>query len=85
VKKGCDKISHLVSNAFDRKLSWLERIEVKIHLSMCSLCNSYAQNIAMLHDVFSYIRQNNESKTPHLSSLAKERIKKALNKENEGG
>jgi len=81
VKKGCEKISHLVSDAFERKLSWLERIEVKIHLSMCSLCNSYAQNIAMLQDVSSYLRQNPKTEDIHLPSSAKARIKSRLKTE----
>jgi len=79
VNKGCDKISHLVSDSFDRKLSWLERIEVKIHLSMCSLCNSYAQNVAIMHDIFSYIRHSGESENNRLSKASKQKIKKVLN------
>ncbi|MDQ6994245.1 MAG: zf-HC2 domain-containing protein [Mariprofundaceae bacterium] len=78
MKKGCDKISHLLSDAFDRKLSWVERIEVKIHLSMCSLCHSYAQNINMMHDIFSYIRHTDMSENSQLSKLKKLEIQKAL-------
>jgi len=78
VKKGCDKISHLVSDSFDRKLSWLERIEVKIHLSMCSLCNSYAKNVTLMHDIFSYMRHSGDSENNRLSKAAKQRMKQAL-------
>ncbi|MDQ6991614.1 MAG: zf-HC2 domain-containing protein [Mariprofundaceae bacterium] len=78
MKKGCDKISHLLSDSFDRKLSWIERIEVKIHLSMCSLCSSYAQNITIMHDIFSYIRHINISENIQLSKMKKSEIQKAL-------
>ncbi|MDQ6953604.1 MAG: zf-HC2 domain-containing protein [Mariprofundaceae bacterium] len=81
MKKGCDKISHLVSDAFDRKLSWIERIEVKIHLSMCSLCRSYANNIGVMHDIFSYIRHSDESGSTRLSQAAKHKIKQILKEE----
>lgn len=78
MKKGCDKISHLVSDAFERKLSWLERIEVKIHLSMCQLCSSYARNMTMLHDVCSYIRRSDMDDNSQLPKASKQKIKYAL-------
>jgi len=79
VKKSCDKISHLVSDSFERKLSWMERIEVKIHLSMCSLCRSYAKNIALMHDLFRWIRHSDTSQQTKLSDAAKQKIKQSLN------
>jgi len=78
VKKGCDKISHLVSDALERKLSWLERIEVKIHLSMCSLCRSYAQNVTLMHDIFSYIRHASLSEDTQLPKESKSKIQQIL-------
>ncbi|MDQ6974529.1 MAG: zf-HC2 domain-containing protein [Mariprofundaceae bacterium] len=78
MNKGCDKISHLLSDSFDRKLSWIERIEVKIHLSMCALCRSYAQNVALMHDIFSYIRHINLSEDRPLPKVSKAKIQQVL-------
>jgi len=71
----------LVSDALDRKLSWVERIEVKIHLSMCSLCSSYAKNVSMMHDIFSMIRNSDEEKNSQIPENTKQKIKKVLHEQ----
>lgn len=37
----CKKATYLVSKKEENKLSWLERIQLRGHLVMCSLCRKF--------------------------------------------
>lgn len=47
----CKEATRLMSAARDRSLSLGERFSLRLHLTMCSGCLNYDQQIAFLHKV----------------------------------
>jgi len=79
--RSCDQITRLLSDGMERPLTWMERIEIKIHISMCTLCRSYEHNVHRLHDILSYMREHDEARHSGLSRSDKARLKARLKKE----
>jgi len=74
----CKEISKLISESLDRELPLRERIGVKFHLMMCSLCRTYNRQ---MHALRSTIHRSSDAVPPeHLSPEARKRIKKSLSK-----
>ena len=44
----CKQASLLLSEAEDRQLSLLERVKLRLHLSVCDACTRFSQQIAFL-------------------------------------
>ena len=44
----CKEVTHLVSEAQDRKLTVSERLQLEMHLAMCSGCRSFKNQMAFL-------------------------------------
>lgn len=44
----CKKVTHLLSEAQDRKLSLPERAHLELHLAMCSGCRNYKYQMRFL-------------------------------------
>ncbi len=76
--RSCDKITRLLSDGMERPLTWMERIEIKIHISMCTLCRSYEHNVRRLHDILSYMREHDANRSSGLSKSNQARLKAGL-------
>lgn len=44
----CKQASKLVSQSLDRPLSWTERWQLKLHLSICNACRRFAKQLKLL-------------------------------------
>ena len=47
----CQQITRLLSDAQERKLSLKERAVLRIHVTMCSGCRNFAQQMGDLRDI----------------------------------
>lgn len=76
----CKHVSPLFSYAYDRKLSLLEKLRVRLHLYTCGACLNYVSNLKFMHEVFRAQEDDPESEKiqASLSSESKERIKQTL-------
>jgi predicted anti-sigma-YlaC factor YlaD len=54
----CKKMTYLVSQQLDRKLTTRERVMLRFHLMMCSGCRNFESNLAFLRTV---CRQTSEA------------------------
>ncbi|MBI2194139.1 MAG: zf-HC2 domain-containing protein [Planctomycetes bacterium] len=67
----------------DRRLPFLQRIEVRIHLMMCKVCARYRRQVLLLREAFRrYAARVEETELPSAAALppdARDRIKRALN------
>ena len=43
--KNCQEIARLVSEGRDRELSFYQRLSVRMHLAMCSMCRRFAKQL----------------------------------------
>ncbi len=75
----CKETSLLVSQSLDRRLSWRERIALRMHLLVCDACRSFADQAAFLRTAARrFGRGANASEQPRLSSSARKRIAREL-------
>lgn len=44
----CKEITHLLSDAQDRKLGWHERMRLRVHLSFCRGCRNFGRQLSIL-------------------------------------
>ncbi len=44
----CKEVSHLVSQGLDRRLGWLERTRLRLHLAICDGCTNFSKQMAFL-------------------------------------
>ncbi len=72
----CKEVSTLVSESLDHSLPLRQRMGVRFHLMMCSMCRTYKKQTLQLRDAMrTYARRE---PTEHLSKEARQRIKNAL-------
>jgi predicted anti-sigma-YlaC factor YlaD len=76
----CKDISKLVSQSLDRKLPLRLRMEIRLHLMMCSICRTYRKRLFFIHNLLqrpeSLSAETDHSR--HLSPEAESRIKAVL-------
>lgn len=52
----CKEASEIISTALERKLTLSEWLNLKMHLSLCSKCRNYSQNIRVIEDILQRLR-----------------------------
>lgn len=74
----CKEVSLLVSQSLDRRLSWRERLGVRLHLLMCEACTRFALQMRFLRTAMCRVRSDTLPADTRLSPQARERITQAL-------
>ncbi len=57
----CNKATEMVEKEKVTKITWVEKIKLKLHLSVCKVCQSYKTNSDLMDSFFEKenINQNN--------------------------
>ena len=77
----CKQVTRLVSLSYEKRLSWPERVGVRMHLLMCRFCTRFAQQMRFLHTAcHSFQQAPREDDTIYLSQAARLRIHHALSR-----
>lgn len=71
----CKSAAELISNKLDRPLSLRERINLKMHLFICTLCRRYAKQIQFIHNASLNMKSKS---TLTLSNKRRQRIKQHI-------
>jgi hypothetical protein len=78
----CDEATRLLSDSSDRRLTFSERLAVRLHALICRQCRRFRRQLRFLADVFRRRREDlSEPKTPsetRLPDTARGRIQQAL-------
>jgi hypothetical protein len=75
----CKQTSQLVSQSLDRRLTWKERLAVRLHLLICKYCARFNRQLLAMRAGLKRASQTIEEDTNiQLPSDAKARIAKAL-------
>ncbi|MHB8534319.1 MAG: anti-sigma factor family protein [Sulfuricaulis sp.] len=77
---GCKETAQLVSQSYDRRLSWRERLGVRLHMVFCDACNHFRRQMEFLRRAargFTHER-GDIGKEDKLSAQARERITRDL-------
>ncbi len=58
----CKEVTHLLSEAQDRKLSMSEKVNLEMHLAMCKGCKNFKSQMSFLREACKrYIRNETKS------------------------
>jgi len=76
----CKEASHLVSDAYERELKFTERLKLRLHLMMCSLCREHVSSIEFMNRLFENIRSQADEKGICLPEKARKRIEENISK-----
>ncbi len=71
----CKKATYLVSKKEEKKLSWIERWQLRAHLAMCSLCRKFEMQSGFIGRNAKHLHEHLHAT---LSPEAKEKIKAVL-------
>ena len=71
----CQEATRLMSLAMERKLSFKESVQLKLHLTVCDLCERFLKQLNGLRQILRAYQPQGEQ---HLPPDVKTRIKKAL-------
>ncbi len=78
----CKKVSRMLSESMERKLSVWERFGLWFHVSMCKLCKGFSKDLQQLREAARRHAEDVENDTADsdavLSSEARERMKREL-------
>ncbi len=75
----CKEVSALVSQSLDRRLSWRERLGVRLHLFICDACTRFKWQMEFLRRATQrFARGRIEEVSLQLSDKARDRILRAL-------
>ena len=80
--RSCKEVSKLVSESLDRNLPFWQRVQLRMHLSLCKLCKRFERDLLHIRDA---VRRDAEEalepaddSQPKLSPEARQRIQRAL-------
>jgi len=77
----CREASQLMSDGYERELSPVERIRLRLHLWMCGACSNHGSNLGLLHRLFADMRKHADTHAPALSEQDRQKIRLAVHKQ----
>lgn len=81
----CKHASQLISQSLDRRLSWWERINLRLHLTLCDVCTRFQSQLQQLRIAVKRLSKGIEQdETIKLPADAKQRISNALESRHSG-
>ncbi|MCG8574208.1 MAG: hypothetical protein MI810_04930 [Flavobacteriales bacterium] len=73
----CEKVTYLIDKGELVKLSFMERMRIRMHVWMCKCCTHYEKDSKALGRMFRRLADKTEPKKV-LSEMDKDKLKKAI-------
>jgi hypothetical protein len=76
----CKETSQLISQSHERRLTFSERLGLRIHLFVCGACSEFRHQMKLLHEAARRIAEERETAgvAAPLPAAARERIRERL-------
>ena len=75
----CKDVSLLISQSYDARLTWRQRLAVRLHLLICEACSRFAQQMRFLRRASrAFSDRQQDGSRGSLSPGARERIRSSL-------
>ena len=71
----CKKATYLVSKKEENRLSWIEKIQLSTHLTICSLCKKFEEQTGF---IIRHAHELHSHNAPLLSDTAKRKMQELL-------
>jgi len=59
----CKEVSRLVSQGLDRRLGWLERARLRLHLAICDGCTNFKKQMDFLRRAVARLQEELKERT----------------------
>lgn len=73
--KTCKETSVLVTQSLDRRLTWTERLGMRLHLAVCENCTRFTKQMRQLRE---WLSEEDEAAQAGLTDEGRERIARKL-------
>lgn len=73
--KNCKETSVLVTQSLDRRLTWHERLGMRIHLAICDNCARFSGQMRLIRE---WLGREDEAEQPGLTEEGRARIARKL-------
>jgi hypothetical protein len=79
-KLTCQDTSPLISEMMDHKVSFIKRLKLKIHLSLCKVCLYYKEQLELIRDLSKNLGREDfpASKDEALPEESRQKIKQMI-------
>jgi hypothetical protein len=76
----CKDTSPLISEMMDHRVSFIKRLKIKIHLSLCEVCLYYKKQLEIIRNLSKNLGREDfpANKDENLPEEAKQKIKKMI-------
>lgn len=72
----CEVVTHKISESMDHKISYRERMQIKIHLMGCKFCERYRDQLLTIQRMLQNLDQSHADE--HLTKEARIKIKRSI-------
>jgi len=76
--RACKLATRLASDALERRLSFFERLRLRLHLAMCDPCRTCKNEMKLLHEVLKQLQGKSGPDQSTLSDKDRDAIRLAL-------
>jgi len=75
----CKEVSLLISRSYDARLTWRQRLAVRLHLLVCEACRRFTEQMRFLRRAGrAFADRQRDSASNGLSADARDRIRRTL-------
>lgn len=74
----CKEVSLLISQSYDARLTWRQRLAVRLHLLICEACSRFAKQMRFLRRAGRAFNDRQQDGGGGLSPNARDRIRSSL-------
>jgi hypothetical protein len=75
----CKQASRLLSQSLDRRLSWQERMGLRLHLMVCDVCRRFGKQLLIMRNAIkAMVDASEQDQQIRLPAEARDRITKVI-------
>jgi hypothetical protein len=60
LRRTCKEVTHLVLQAQDRRLPWIDRVAVRLHMLICDTCPRFLAQVGLMRRAMDQWRRERE-------------------------
>jgi len=76
----CREASRLMSDRYERKLTFIESVKLRTHLLICDICRNFGHNMELLEQILNEVKKRGPATEAHLPDDQRQKIADALKK-----
>jgi len=75
----CLRATELIEKQFIGKLSWIQKLQLRLHTSACQICSHYEEQSSIIHHtLLKHIKSSNQTDENGLKPVELEQLKQKI-------